>query len=80
MTFDGFKSYVNANATPQDFADVKIRAVKEKNGTSYTNQLYDQAHVETEMRNSRQMAQSKVKGSIYQWKVIGILTNLKDDV
>ena len=76
LTLDGFKSHVNVNDTLQDFTDCKIRVVKEEAGISHVNQPYDQSQAQADKRASQQlleMAQTKVKGNIDQWKLIGIL-------
>ena len=87
LTYNGFKSHVNINAALQEFTNNKIRAIKEKGGTSHVNQPHDQTQAQADKRASRQlleMARSKVQGNIDQWKLIGILIiaikNLKDDV
>ena len=67
---------MNANKALKDFADIKIRTVKEEAGTSHANQPYDQETAQVDKRLSRQlldMPRRKVSGNIYQWKLIGIL-------
>ena len=87
LTFDAFKSHVNVDEASIFFASVEIRAVKEEAGTSHVNQPYDQETAQADKRSARQlleMARTKVRGNIDQWKFIGILiisiNNLKKEV
>ena len=76
LTYDGFKSHVNATDDLEISAEERIRVGKEEPGTSAFNQSYDKFQANQEKAQTIQhleLEHRKVHGRINQWQLIMII-------